>query len=119
MATKTKKTDPYYEPYDSLTKLHPAVWDHHKDNTNPIHFLQRTWQGNCIGMPGCTETVVLTQVYEWVAGHGRVYMTQWEHHPDQTGRLPFQHEAQWEYTVPTAREVWDEFVKTGAVRINP
>lgn len=115
MATKKKKTDPYYEPYDSLTKLHPAVRDHHGVG---CYYLQRTWQQQCIGMPGNTETVVLTQVYDWVAER-RVHMVQWEHHPDQKGRLPFQHEAQWDYSAATAREVWDEFVKLGAVRINP
>ncbi len=115
MATKTKnKAHPYDEPYDSLKQLHPAVWDHHGGE---CFYLQRTWRGNAFGRPGNTEIVVLTQVYKFVRNQGRVYMTQWEHHPDQKDSLPFMHSSQWEYTENRARQVWNEFVEAGAVRI--
>lgn len=107
MATKTKN-----KTFDPRTEIHPVIWNHH--GATPW-YLQRVFREKPIGRLG-EETVVLTQV--WRREGNLMFMEQWEHHPDQRGAEPFKHQGEWVYQdLLEARQVWEEFVREGAVHI--
>jgi hypothetical protein len=114
MATKTKRTKRKACTYDPRTEVHPFIWDHYGAT---CWYLQRVWKEGVFGHPSAEkETVVITQV--WQREGNLMYMTQWEHHPDQRGAKPFQHQGNWVYSDPAeARVVWKRFVQEGAVHI--
>jgi len=112
--TKTKRTKRKACTYDPRTEIHPVIWDHH--GATPW-YLQRVFKEGVFGHPSAEkETVVLTQV--WQRQGNIMVMEQWEHHPDQRGAEPFKHQGEWVYEdITEARQVWEEFVREGAVQI--
>jgi hypothetical protein len=107
MATKTKN-----KTFDPHTQIHPLISDFHGGEA---WYLQRVFRDKLIGRIG-EETVVLTQVWERHGNH--MFMWQWEHHPEQRGGEPFKHQGEWCFTDQAeAREVWQQFVNDGALRI--